>query len=429
MKRISTLLLSIALVVFAQAQTTYTISQSTSWNATLPGNCNSCTINIAPNATLTIDRNVTTQNITINGGNVSIVNANVVNLQTNNGGRSKFNNTKVVVNSSARVSASGMLELNNSSFTFKNTSYITTSNVLELNNSRINFFSESYLSVPSGTVNLKNNSILVAGDGSLNSDAHISFGLFTSLNVYDNSAIIVAGNNNYYYNLGAYYGALSNKTFSTAINSYNCQWIFGRPCSIGAVYGPVNMLGTGVSLGNALPVLLSDFAVRLYNGIVQLNWTTDQESNSNRFEVERSTDGATWNKIAVVAAKGNSTVETNYAYTDRTPAGGVNYYRLKMVDMDNSFEYSETKSVRAAFAANVKVYPNPASSNVHVSIPAATNVVRLMNTAGQVLQERRSVAAHSTVSFDVSSYPAGTYMIQVMQADGTAQNNVLLIAK
>lgn len=51
------------------------------------------------------------------------------------------------------------------------------------------------------------------------------------------------------------------------------------------------------------------------------------------------------------------------------------------------------------------------------------------NTAGQVLQEHKSNAASSTVSFDVSSYSAGTYMIQVIQTDGSSRNNVLLIAK
>jgi hypothetical protein len=174
---------------------------------------------------------------------------------------------------------------------------------------------------------------------------------------------------------------------------------------------------------------LSDFSANLINNQTALTWTTDQENNSNRFEVERSSDGTTWTTIASIAAKGNSSVQNKYAYTDRTPVTGINYYRLKMIDMDNTFEYSEVKSVRAAFSANVRVYPNPAGNFVHVSLPAATSAVRLLNTAGQVLQERKSIAGTSTVSFDVSSYSAGTYMIQVIQTDGSARNNMLLIAK
>jgi hypothetical protein len=100
-----------------------------------------------------------------------------------------------------------------------------------------------------------------------------------------------------------------------------------------------------------------------------------------------------------------------------------------MVDMDNTYEFSGIKSVRAAFSANVRVYPNPAGNFVHVSLPVANSIVRLMNTAGQVLQERKSNAASSTVTFDVSSYSTGTYLIQVIQTDGTSRNNVLLIAK
>lgn len=145
--------------------------------------------------------------------------------------------------------------------------------------------------------------------------------------------------------------------------------------------------------------------------------------------MERSIDGTGWTTIAKIAAKGNSSVQSKYAFTDKAPAAGVNYYRLKMVDLDNTFEFSETKSVRMAFSANVRVYPNPASNFVHVSVPVAASVVRLMNTAGQVLQERKSINTGTNVSFDISNYSAGTYMMQVIQQDGLSRNNVLLIAK
>jgi hypothetical protein len=252
--------------------------------------------------------------------------------------------------------------------------------LLELVNSRLNFYGDSYLLATGGPVNLKSNSLIVAGDGTMGSDAYVQiFGPLMSL--YDNSGLIMANNNNYYFNWLPYYGVDANKLNTTFINALNCG--SGRPhgCAMPYVYGPVNIMPNGVSAGNSLPVILSDFSVNLIDNQTALSWTTDQENNSNRFEVERSTDGATWTKIASIAAKGNSSVQNKYAYTDKVPVAGINYYRLKMIDMDNTFEYSEIKSVRAAFSANVRVYPNPASNFVHVSLPTATSVVRLLNTA------------------------------------------------
>jgi hypothetical protein len=175
--------------------------------------------------------------------------------------------------------------------------------------------------------------------------------------------------------------------------------------------------------------VLSEFSVDLRNNQTELSWVTDQESNSSHFEIERSADGTNWTKIASIAAKGNSSVQSKYAFTYKTPVSGINYYRLKMVDMDNSFDFSEIKTVRAAFTANVKVYPNPASNFVHVSLTANASVVRLLNTAGQVLQDCKLVGNATTTSFDISSYTAGTYMVQVLSTDGSSRSNVLLIAK
>jgi hypothetical protein len=427
MKKISTLLLATLLVAAAaKAQTVYNVTSNRSWNSTYPGTCVNCTFNISTGVTLTIDRNITLQNPVFNGGNVVVTNYQV-NLQTN-GGTSYFNNTKFVFNNTSRMNGSAPIIITNSTFTFNQSSRLNSQHLFELVNSRLNFYGDSYLLATGGPVNLKNNSVIVAGDGSMSSDAYISiFGPLMSL--YDNSALIVANNNNFYYNWSPYYGVASNKWNVTFINNLNCGGSNPNGCAMPYVYGPVNVTPSGVTAGNTLPVILSDFSASLVNNQTVLSWVTDQENNSDHFEVERSADGTTWTKIASIAAKGNSSVQSKYAYTDKAPVAGINYYRLKMVDMDNKYEFSGVKSVRAAFSANVRVYPNPANNFVHVSLPVATSVVRLMNTAGQVLQEHKSNAASSTVSFDVSSYSAGTYMIQVIQTDGSSRNNVLLIAK
>jgi hypothetical protein len=160
-----------------------------------------------------------------------------------------------------------------------------------------------------------------------------------------------------------------------------------------------------------------------------LKWTSQSEVNASRFVVERSNDGTTWTAIGTVIASGNTTTASKYAYTDNSAADGINYYRLKVIDVDGFTEYSAMKSVIFAAAKTVKVFPNPATSFVHVSIPATANssVIRLLNTTGQVLQER--IATSGTVSIPVSSYTAGTYFVQILSADGHRQNSSIIINK
>jgi len=423
MKKISTLLAIILVSVISNAQTVYNVTSNKNYKNNYPATCNNCTFNIAAGVLLVINTNVTLKNATFNGGAVS-VSANSITLNSN----SKFNNTEFVLNSGSNISASTSMLLNNTDFIFKGTSRLTTQYPIELDNSRLNFYGDSYLQSIGSTINLKNNSLIVAGDGSLSSDAYL-FLLGTQLTLNDNAAVIIANSSNYYFNLASYYSTTTNQSFSTLFNAYNCGSAYPNRCSMGTVYGPVNLLPTGVSSGNMLPVVLSDFAVRRWNTQTQLTWVTDQESNSARFEVERSTDGTNWTTIARIAAKGNSTIQSKYACVDKWPAPGINYYRLKMVDLDNTYDLSEVKSVRAADVTSVRVFPNPARSNVNISLPSSATAVRLLNTAGRILQERKTVSGNSTLSFDVSNYTAGTYMVQVINTDGTSCSSVLLIAK
>lgn len=427
MKRISTLLITLLVVASAHAQTIYTIDKDKKWSSAIPTNCTDCIININPGVTLTIDKSVTLTNVTINGGKLTITGNNKLTLQVGGKGRNEFNNVIMDMNGNSGLVITGATAFNNSEFNLKGSTDINVNGLpceLELSGTRINLNGSTNFTATQGMVVLKDNSQLVAGDGSNGSHAYVHFSNTANLEIHDGSALVLSGSKNYYYNMSPYVGA-DNKEIATANNNYNCG-ANNKPCVPGYVYGPYSLLSSFV---NTLPVVLNDFTAALHNNQVQLNWATDQESNSSRFEIERSKDGASWTKIGTVTAQGNTSVKTKYAYTDRAPEAGVNYYRLKMVDLDNSFEYSQVKSVRIAFATNVNIYPNPAAKEVHVSVPVATNLVRLMNTAGQVLQERKSVAARTTVSFDVSSYAGGTYMIQILQADGSAQNGLLLIAK
>ena len=100
-----------------------------------------------------------------------------------------------------------------------------------------------------------------------------------------------------------------------------------------------------VSYSTLLPVELANFEVMKSGTKALLNWTTLSEVNSSHFDVQRSQDGINWQNISVVVSHGNSNDINNYVLTDDQPHNGVNYYRLKMVDLDESYEFSDIKSV------------------------------------------------------------------------------------
>ncbi|MBC8047150.1 MAG: hypothetical protein H7Y00_10170, partial [Fimbriimonadaceae bacterium] len=102
----------------------------------------------------------------------------------------------------------------------------------------------------------------------------------------------------------------------------------------------------------------------------ELYWQTVNETNSKKFEIERSLSGIDFEFIAEVEAAGNSTAILNYYFTDDAPVFGNNYYRLKMIDADETFSYSNTINiyVKGENFNNFIIYPNPVNENLIISL-------------------------------------------------------------
>jgi type IX secretion system substrate protein len=187
------------------------------------------------------------------------------------------------------------------------------------------------------------------------------------------------------------------------------------------------------SINNPLPVVLVGFdAVLNNNKTVDVSWTTEQEVNSSHFEIERSADGTHWQTIGTVQAKGNSSLPSNYGYTDESPLDGINYYRLKMVNIAGDYGYTITRIIRTMQVKGINIFPNPARNFVNVSVSqAATDLnIRLINQSGQVLQVAKiNAGGSSTISLQVQNYPQGTYLLQITGADGTQQTSKVIIMR
>jgi alpha-tubulin suppressor-like RCC1 family protein len=123
---------------------------------------------------------------------------------------------------------------------------------------------------------------------------------------------------------------------------------------------------TQIGCGNVVPISLINFTGKNKNTTNLLNWATANETNSKNFEIQHSTDGINFSSIGSVKSVGNSSIITNYNFTDNNPFYGFNYYRLKQNDIDGKFEYSAIVSVKNIKPDAVVISPNPASNELYV---------------------------------------------------------------
>lgn len=173
-----------------------------------------------------------------------------------------------------------------------------------------------------------------------------------------------------------------------------------------------------VEPGVVVPVTLLSFKGYLNNNKILLDWRTSSEQNSKHFELEKSSDGVNFRSIGIVAAAGNSSSDRSYNFTDRQ-VNELNYYRLKMVDIDGRFIYSKTILIKKPNAnQDVLVVNNPFRSFIDVRftrLPKQNVQMMLLNMTGAKIYSNQYEAAEQ-IRFDLSSVSIsnGTYMLRII---------------
>ncbi|MEL6593275.1 MAG: hypothetical protein AAFQ68_24470, partial [Bacteroidota bacterium] len=123
------------------------------------------------------------------------------------------------------------------------------------------------------------------------------------------------------------------------------------------------------SVVTSLPVELLDFVGEFKQDHVELNWLTAAEINNDFFEVQRSVDGLNWEALGNVKGAGTSEEMNDYQYDDYLVSYGTNFYRLKQVDFDGSFSYSNRVEVELPEeVARISLFPNPATEQLQVRL-------------------------------------------------------------
>lgn len=169
-----------------------------------------------------------------------------------------------------------------------------------------------------------------------------------------------------------------------------------------------------------LPVSLRSFTVQLTNQQPVLTWVASGEKSLNYYLVRRSTNGVDFVDAGYVFSAESTPGDITYSFPDKINAvNGFIYYRLKMVDMDGTFEYSETRVVRigGGVSAAVQVYPTPAIDGIHITIPATWQrsgiQYQAFSSAGQLIWQLGRSAANQTEEVDISRWRQGVYTILV----------------
>ncbi|MBO2007959.1 GEVED domain-containing protein [Hymenobacter negativus] len=163
-----------------------------------------------------------------------------------------------------------------------------------------------------------------------------------------------------------------------------------------------------------LPVKLISFTAAAQDKAVHLDWVTASELHSERFEVERSTDGKTFELIGTVAAQGNSTHRTDYEFLDSKALAKATtrYYRLRQVDTDGAAEYSPVRSVQLGSFTHLELYPNPAHRDLSVTGATAGAAVEIFDALGRsVLNAPANTDGQARLTLP-AGLPSGVYIVR-----------------
>jgi hypothetical protein len=187
-----------------------------------------------------------------------------------------------------------------------------------------------------------------------------------------------------------------------------------------------------------LPVELSSFSGKLVDGnVVDLNWVTKTEVSNYGFNIERRINEGEWNSIGFVEGHGNSNSPKEYNYIDNDIfAGGSSFqYRLKQIDTDGKFEYSDVVEVEimpTQFELSQN-YPNPfnPSTTIRFSVPKETKLkINIYNMLGELIEtlaEGTYEAGYHKVTFNASNLPSGAYIYRIESPDFVQVRKMVLI--
>ncbi|MCE7044646.1 T9SS type A sorting domain-containing protein [Dyadobacter sp. CY312] len=171
----------------------------------------------------------------------------------------------------------------------------------------------------------------------------------------------------------------------------------------------------------ALPVRLVAFTAKKVDTGVHLQWRTASEINNKGFLVERSPNGLNWNQIGFVDGNGTISQTQHYVWEDRNPIAGINYYRLRQIDLDGKTEYSRIIPVRFEDAAGSITVWADAARQAHIQTEDTIEQVTVFDLSGRVLLLSKAAI------LNLSQFSNGILLVRVQTNNGIVTRKLLLL--
>ncbi|MEM9885042.1 MAG: T9SS type A sorting domain-containing protein [Bacteroidota bacterium] len=185
----------------------------------------------------------------------------------------------------------------------------------------------------------------------------------------------------------------------------------------------------------SLPVELVTFEAKAEEEKVMLKWKTASEIDNSGFEVERSTDGVNFYKIGWVEGEGKSNREVTYKYVDQEArANTTYYYRLRQVDFDGKYEYSNVETAEISDKnINIRLFPNPSlvSQQVQLQINADSDIngrAEVFDMSGRLVQSLiiATQKGENNLTLATTDLVSGTYVVKVVLGDVVKYEKLML---
>lgn len=176
----------------------------------------------------------------------------------------------------------------------------------------------------------------------------------------------------------------------------------------------------------ALPIELVSFTGWNEGSVNKLEWITASELNTSKYDVQKRNYDGTWMSIGEKPAAGNSNARLVYDFTDNNPVVGSNYYRIKVIDNDGTFSFTDMINIQIdeVVVNNFsRLYPNPTGGNLNVEIQATgltDTKISVYDIVGQSVFEKNTtlVKGLNTIVFDFNQLSKGTYFLRYVDISG-----------
>ena len=231
-------------------------------------------------------------------------------------------------------------------------------------------------------------------------------------------------------------GLFTNAAATTPYTGGNATTVYAKPVTT-TTYTATSTSDSGciatktvtITDNCAVPVTITAFKGEKRGSINQLSWTTSTEVNNAGFEMQRSADGVNYTALGFIGSKadnGNSNQVLNYSFNDERPLSSTGYYRLKQIDKDGKYNYSQVvvlKSDRKGDFIVGNIYPNPVSSILNVSIESTKNAkveIVIVNTLGMKVHQQSAnlVTGQNIQTMNINRLAAGLYHVQMITPNG-----------